>query len=150
MAGGRLPWLLLIGAAALVVLSADAPAAPGNSSRAERIRLEAERAIYNLVDAKLYVVGGTVTSRDGALTWSAPSAGESGSVLCAHETAASFSCEWTAQLIQHYRGVAKVRFDHHEPSVQFTHTTCANPRAAGGDLPNLCALNPAPGMAAAG
>jgi hypothetical protein len=110
----------------------------------------AERAIYDQLDPWLDFVGPLHTNSSGALTWSSVPGDDSGSVSCAPLRVRSFRCDWAARLLQSYRGEATVSFPTQErtPAVDFTRTTCVNPRQDASRYPNLCALDPVPGMAA--
>lgn len=137
---------LLLATAAVAGAGASASAARDARPVVQAAQVQAERSIYSALDAAAYFVGATMVARDGAVTWSSSDAGESGVILCQRRSSVEYTCSWRARLVQSYAGKADVRFHDNEPAVSFLQTTCANPKAPGVHYPNLCQLNPLPGM----
>jgi hypothetical protein len=106
----------------------------------------AERIIYRRLDAALNFVGPLRVGSDSSLLWVSVGGDESGKIACARSEARRYSCRWTAKLIQLYRGRARVSFGSRAVAVVFASTTCTNPKSPGVSYPDLCALDPVPGM----
>jgi len=131
---------------AAVILGAGAAA--GSLAKAEPSQLAAEHVIYNALDATLDFVGTLHTSSSGALTWLSVPGDDSGNISCTRLKTTFFRCIWAASLIQSYKGRATVTFHESAPSVAFSDSTCVNPGKGAPGYPNLCALDPVPGMRA--
>ena len=126
--------------------AAAASTAVGSSQSVKPTQLAAERLIYNQLDTPLQFVGTTRATLSGALVWSSVPGDDSGDITCARSTPTFFKCNWAAKLIQSYKGRATVRFSKHAPQVAFSDSTCVNPGKGAPGYPNLCALDPVPGM----
>jgi hypothetical protein len=110
-------------------------------------KVSAERVIYAKLDNALDLVGAPHVDSAGTLTWLAVADTDSGTISCVVQAAGQFDCEWTAKLVQSYRGSARVTYGgHHAVRAVFMSSTCKDPVTKGISLPNLCADDPAPGM----
>ncbi len=146
---GRL-WLRLLVAALVVggVLVGTGVATGSGLSSSKPSELGAERAVYQKLDAALDFVGPLRVGSGGSLVWVSVAGDDSGEIACSASGARAFACRWNAKLIQSYRGRARVVFGSRLPAVEFISTTCTNPKSPGVSYPNLCALDPVPGMGA--
>jgi hypothetical protein len=138
--------IAVLGGAIASLGAAAAYAAAGSSRSVKPTQLAAERLIYDQLDPPLQFVGATRTTASGALAWLSVPGDDSGNIACMRQTPTFFKCEWTATLIQSYRGRATVRFSKHVSQVAFFDSTCVNPGKGAPGYPNLCALDPVPGM----
>ena len=142
------PGLPLVGTLLALALSlaASSAAAVTSSVSVRSSQLTAEHLIYDELNAALNFVGPLHTSSSGALSWLSVAGDDSGTIACSELTTTAFKCNWRASLIQSYNGKVKVTFSKHAPAVVFSSSVCTNPKTKGADLPNLCALDPVPGM----
>jgi hypothetical protein len=109
-------------------------------------RVAAERLVYAKLDASLDFVGATRVDSAGALTWLSVAGDDSGRISCTSSSTARFDCSWQAKLIQSYTGTVRVTYRGHASHLAFTRSTCKNPSAKGVSYPDLCAIDPVPGM----
>jgi hypothetical protein len=130
--------------AAVACAALLAPGAAAGGSRASQV--SAERLIYTQLDQALDFVGATHVDSAGALTWLSVAGGDSGTISCAAVSSTRFRCSWRAVLLQSYTGHVRVTFRGRAPQLVFSDSTCRNPKAKGATYPNLCALDPVPGM----
>jgi hypothetical protein len=128
----------------LVLVSSSAAGAAAGSFRPSSV--SAEHAIYAKLDDALDLVGVPSVNSAGALTWHAVADTDSGTIHCAPQIASQFRCEWNAKLVQSYQGTARVTYHGRAARTVFTSSTCENPTSKGIALPNLCAIDPVPGM----
>jgi hypothetical protein len=109
-------------------------------------QVRAERLLYNELDAALSFVGPLRVAPDQSLSWLSVSGDDSGKIVCVASGARAFACRWRAKLLQTYAGSARVAFGVGSPSVVFGTTRCVNPKRRGIVYPDLCKLDPVPGM----
>jgi hypothetical protein len=109
-------------------------------------RVGAERIVYRKLDAALNFVGPLHVGSGSSLVWASIAGDDSGRIACASSEARAFTCRWNAKLIQSYRGRARVVFGGRSVAVVFAMTSCTNPKSSGVSYPDLCALDPVPGM----
>jgi hypothetical protein len=131
-----------------IVFLATATASKATSSTVsvnEPSRVAAERLVYGDLDQALDFVGATHVTASGALTWLSIAGDDSGTISCQRLSAGHFRCHWSAKLIQTYKGSVRVIYQGPVRRMSFT-TSCKNPSAKGVSYPDLCAIDPVPGM----